>query len=62
MQDHNDEVKSLWIQWCLHNREEKHILVANTVAADADAINTNKKLIFENFAPITTHKQHERYT
>ena len=31
--------------------------VTNTVAADADAINTNKKLIFKNFVPFTTHKQ-----
>ena len=31
--------------------------VTNTVAADADAINTNKRLIFMNFVPFTTHKQ-----
>lgn len=31
--------------------------VTNTVAADADAINTNKRLIFKNFVPFTTHKQ-----
>ena len=31
--------------------------VTNTMAADADAINTNTKVIFKNFVPFTTHKQ-----
>ena len=31
--------------------------VTNTMAADADAINTNRKVIFKNFVPFTTHKQ-----
>ena len=30
------------------------ITVANTAAADADARNTNKKVIFKKFAPFTT--------
>ena len=37
------------------------ITVANIAAADADANNTNKKVIFKNWAPFVLHKQNKQY-
>ena len=37
------------------------ITVANIAAADADANNTNKKVIFKNWAPFVQHKQNKQY-
>ena len=37
------------------------ITVANIAAADADANNTNKKVIFKNWAPFVLLKQKKQY-
>ena len=37
------------------------ITVANIAAADAHANNTNKKVIFKNWAPFVQHKQNKQY-
>ena len=37
------------------------ITVANIAAADADANNNNKKVIFKNWAPFVLHKQNKQY-
>ena len=43
----------MWLQWRIHIFVKGNIPVNNTAAADADANNINKKVIFKNYAPFT---------
>ena len=41
----------MWLKQCIYTC----ITVANTEAADADANNTNKRVIFKNCVPFTSY-------
>ena len=43
----------MWLHWRIYIFVKGNIPLNNTAAADTDANNTNKKVIFKNYAPFT---------
>ena len=43
----------MWLHWRMYIFVKGNIPLNNTAAADTDANNTNKKVIFKNYAPFT---------
>ena len=43
----------MWLRWRMYIFVKGNIPLNNTAAADTDANNTNKKVIFKNYAPFT---------